>query len=930
MPAVFSNTLFNHLLSQASDLIWIISIEEETIVYCNEAARPLFPTFEGDAQNGPSANAFPDWLARINEPDRIILKSNLKRIEKISEFNQTVMTRSDDGQEQWLQISFTVNPHAPTEDESTGQRSTWVTAVARDVTENVAANRRLSESQAIYHSLVESLPISVFRKDLDGRFVFANKRFCEGLSLSLEELIGKKDEDIFDKQLAAKYVRDDQAVINAGSSFHDIEKFLGPDGQQSYVEVLKAPVQDSDGNSCGIQGMFWDVTARQLAEDELLRAKEMAEQASRAKSDFLANVSHEIRTPMNGILGMSTLLLESISDGQLREYVEMISESGEALLTLINDILDFSKIESGRIELEKTPISISHVVSEVASLLSFRAKEKQLELTVAIGPQIPSAVVGDGGRLRQVILNLIGNSIKFTRRGTVKVAVQLVEQSDDEVAISFSVTDSGIGIAADKIDVIFQEFEQADTSITRQFGGTGLGLAISAELVRLMGGKIEVSSTLNVGSCFQFVARFGVCDEADHAIGLLHVEGTSLPRKTLKNYRILVVDNATEDRDRLVGTLDEIGVKNSAADSIESALKKIDGYKVAAEPFDAVLTAMTLDDGSSTDLEKRINQGAEGNAAAVIHMTPPDGRPKELGFTEFLLPSPATTPEVQSVLLNALGISENETTAESLREAPSTERRKNPSAKLQILLAEDNLINQKLAIALLKKEGHEVTVASDGQQAVDLYMATPFDIVLMDVQMPVMDGFAATRKIREFEKANRTHVPIIALTAHAGAVDRERCLAAGMDEYISKPIRIGKLREAISIQTGTHSPSAGTSIHVSSTGRAIDWQHAFETVGGDQNLLKDLVGLFLSEQSAILDRIETAVNSQDSANLRLSAHSLKGSAGHLGALAVAQVAGELEIAGEQRRVDAATTSKLFEKLMQAVKESNGEFKAFIS
>jgi PAS domain S-box-containing protein len=797
------------------------------------------------------------------------------------------------------------------------------------VTERIAAQRKLSESQAIYLSLVESLPISVFRKDYKGRFVFANQRFCDGLGAKLEDLIGKRDEDLFDAELAAKYSRDDQTIMKTGETFRDIEKYLSPDGKESFIEVLKAPVKDADGNAQGIQGMYWDVTDRHLAEAELLRAKEMAESASRAKSDFLANVSHEIRTPMNGILGMSGLLLESITDRQQREYVEMISESGEALLTLINDILDFSKIESGKIELEKSPIEIEQIVGDVASLLQFKADEKKLKLITEFDHNVPTTVIGDGVRLRQVIINLVSNAVKFTQKGEIRVSVSLVEQTAENVAVRFAVHDTGIGIEQKNLETIFQEFEQADTSITRQFGGTGLGLAISQKLVELMGGSIDVSSQAGEGSCFQFVAKFTPAQPLDTESESKTREGSS---QRLKQYRALVVIENESRRSAIVHLLDDIGIRNTSTYSISGALKKLKGYLAAGEEFNVIVADMVLGDGTAKQLQQQSDALPSSKQATMVQLVPQTGRPSGIGFVEFQVAHPVTRANLKIALLNALKITDYQTTQTSAGSFDSGSRvlEDGPGKKLRILLAEDNLINQKLAIALLEKEGHHVSVASDGQQAVEFFFAKPFDIVLMDVQMPAMDGYEATRKIREYERANGNHTPIIALTAHAGAVDRERCLAAGMDEYISKPIRIGKLRQAISQQTGTRRPTADRPEQTTQTGQTIiNWQHAFETVGGDQELLKDLVGVFLSEQSSMLAKVGAAIESGNSAQLRLSAHSLKGAAGHLGALTVARLAGELEITGENRLADSEAASPLFEKLQQAIKESNREFRRFI-
>jgi len=927
-----SKTILSQLLDQISDLVWIIATDTGGIVYLNDAAAAVFKigTVGEPAENDLDT---PDtrWLAQLGKNDRAILESNLEHISSTGTFEQTLQFNSAADHVVSLRTVFTLDEACDDPNDCK-----FVIAIAMDVTDSLRAQRRLGESQAVYRSLVESLPISVFRKDAKGRIKFGNQRFCEGLGITYEQLIGKTDSDLFPAELARKYMRDDLEVLTTGEIFQGIEEHMTPEGKQTFNEVLKAPVLDAEGKPIGVQGIFWDVTDRQNAQQALREAKDMAESASQAKSDFLANVSHEIRTPMNGIIGMSNLLLEMVADRQQREYVEMIAQSGESLLTLINDILDFSKIESGKIELERIPMSVREALSDAVNLLKFRAQAKNVDLICHVESGFPDRVIGDPTRLKQIIINLVGNAIKFTDEGEIRVDVGLGKLSPTAVQLNFSVKDTGIGIEPDKLEVIFREFEQADTSVTREHGGTGLGLAIAAELATLFGGKLEVESVVGEGSCFKFQADFGLAEDnrrfADETGGTVN----------LAEKRALIVCSHETRTKQLGKWLTDLGMRNSLTTDVQLAVKKITGYATAGVPFDLVVVESVLQDGSAEELVRRISEiddVAETKFLIVDHGNQDEERSPEASLDAALsntgnwqtIRSPLDANKIRLGMLTVLSDSRTATTNQRVSKAPTRFKPdKVVPRELKILLAEDNLINQKLAIALLDKEGHHVTVAADGQQAVDFYRhGGHFDIVLMDVQMPVMDGFEATKVIRAHEKLHDLSTPIIALTAHAGSKDRARCLAAGMDEYLSKPIRAKDLRNMIELLTGQASRTLAPAATQETSGDVVDWQRAFETVGGDQSLLKDLIGVFLKERSAMQGEIEKAITSDDNTLLRLSAHSLKGAASHLGAHEISRIARELELIGEKKRAEPKTTSPLLAELKIAFDEVSVEFKRFI-
>jgi PAS domain S-box-containing protein len=937
-----NNTILSQLLDRVSDAVWVISRQTGGMVYGNDSARRIFDSCEDrsqidtaqqESQTSDKSEA-PDrrWIKLLSRHDRKILRENFKTLNTIGSFEQSINLLGADGVAHNLNVVFSQNQN--TDGSDSKNTAQWVTAIASDVTDRLQAQKQLGESQAVYNSLVESLPVSVFRKDAQGRIQFGNQLFCDALGVSLESLVNKKDEELFPEKLAKKYVRDDQQVLATGEIFRGIEEHVSQDGKLTYIEVLKAPVLDAKGRPQGVQGIFWDVTDRQLAQDALRDAKEIAESASQAKSDFLANVSHEIRTPMNGIIGMSQLLLEMVTDRQQREYVEMISQSGESLLTLINDILDFSKIESGKIELESIPMSIREIVNDSVNLLKFRASAKHVDVHCDIDDDVPDRVVGDPLRLKQIIINLVGNAIKFTDQGEVRVSVGRQSVDASRLRLAIAVADTGVGIPADKLEAIFSEFEQADTSVTRQYGGTGLGLAISAQLVELFGGKLAVQSEEGQGSCFNFEADFGIIEP--HSTTRDPIAG-----RDLSMYRSLVVSPNDETLRQIQHAVQALHMRCSVTQSCREAMAKIQGRKNTGVPFDIVFADANLGDSTAFELADQIASVDQIAGTSVVVVADPQNDPADAGevsldaalsgngnwtMVELPLDQDKVAAAVESMLVESprRGTDHGSPQPLSLSEQSVVAGR-----ALKILLAEDNLVNQKLAIALLEKEGHQVTVAADGQQAVEHYRNDPFDVVLMDVQMPVMDGFAATVAIREHEKSTGRFTPIIAVTAHAGSADRQRCLHAGMDDYLSKPIRAKELRKMIERRTGKASRNIAPQSAHAAPDRGVDWPKAFETVGGDQSLLKDLISVFLDEQSAMENEVKTASDRDDNTHLRLSAHSLKGAASHLGAHEVSQIARELELIGEQKRAHFSLTQPLLKRLKQAMAEVQIEFEKFI-
>jgi two-component system sensor histidine kinase/response regulator len=759
--------------------------------------------------------------------------------------------------------------------------------VLQDITDRKRAEEALQYERAFTESIIDSLPDIFYVLDRRGQQLRWNKNF--------EKIVGYSREEFASLVPLANVVEEDrplliskmQETFATGSATAEVH-LLTKDGRK--IPYILTAMRAVIGDKVYLVGTGVDITERKRTEVELRRAMEAAESANRAKSEFVANMSHEIRTPMNGIIGMTELALDTPLSSEQRGYLTMVKDSGNDLLTLINDILDFSKIEAGKLSLDPTEFNLRDLLATTLRPLEVRASQKGLEIAYEAGPELPERVMGDAGRLRQVIVNLVGNAIKFTERGEVVVGVNVESQQDQNTLLHFTVRDTGIGIAPENRKAIFEAFTQADSSMTRTYGGTGLGLTISSRLVQMMNGKIWVESALGEGSTFHFTAQVGQAKAAAAESG---------PREvvSLRDLAVLVVDDNSTNRKILDAMLKHWLMRPEMASRGEEGLATLERAASAGTPFPLVLLDAQMPEMDGFTLAERIKHNPKLAGATIMMLTSAGqrgdaARCRELRIAVYLI-KPIRQSELLEAILAALGKSLGKEGATVITRHTLLESRR----KLQILLAEDNAVNQQLALRLLEKRGHIVTIASNGSEALTLLKGSPFDLVLMDIQMPVMNGFQATAAIRKEEEATGKHLPIIAMTAHAMEGDRERCIAAGMDGYVPKPIKPEDLIAAVeNFGRGPEVAKAPTTASPREQ-EPIDTASALARVEGDVELLKELVALFLKDLPEMLTNLREAVTARDATAIERAAHKLKGSVGNFAAQPAFEAALKLEVLG---------------------------------
>jgi len=788
-------------------------------------------------------------------------------------------------------------------------------AAYTDITERKRAEAEIARLAAVVNQAAESVVLT----DLDGNILYVNPFFEKATGYGAAEALGKNPRILKSGHQGEAFYKNLWDTVKSGNTWTGVFVNKRKDGTLFHEEASIFPVKDSSGQMINLAAVKRDITDRVQAEVELRKAKEAAEAASRSKSEFLANMSHEIRTPMNGILGMTELALDTDLTLEQREYLTLVKSSAESLLQILNDILDFSKIEAQRMELESLNFSLRDSLGDTMRSLAMRAHKKLLELAYHVAADVPDLLIGDPGRLRQIIVNLVGNAIKFTERGEVVARVEMESETDNEVILHFAISDTGIGIPPEKQKAIFEAFAQADASTTREYGGTGLGLAISTRLVTLTGGRIWVESKVGQGSTFHFTAHFGLQTKA---------RPTPLARQAdLKDVRVLVVDDNDTNRRILLEMLSNWGMKSSAASDGLSGLRALRTHESAGTPFAlAIVDAhMPKMDGFEMAEEVKGNPLLAGTHLILLSSggRPGDGaRCRELGIAAYLL-KPAKQSEILDAILTVFGQPEEERASSLITRHTLRER----SQRLRILLAEDNVINQRLASEILEKRGHSVTVAETGEAALAALEEESFDLILIDVQMPKMDGFQATLAIREKEKQTGAHIPIIAMTAHAMTGDRERCLEAGMDDYVAKPVQATKLFEVIERVVPAPSVAEIVSAPMPEPERArsvFDRVAALEHMDGNVELMKSIVELFFGESERLMAEAKAAIAGRDAKTLERAAHTLRGLARNFSAEDAAGAALWLETLGRDndfRSADdaAALLHKEFQRLTEALR-----------
>ncbi len=789
-----------------------------------------------------------------------------------------------------------------------------------DVTENHKARVALEQERYLLSALMDHLPHSIYFKDKQSRFIRINKALADYVGAhDAPDAIGKTDFDFFTEEHAGQARADELQVMQAGHPLVDKEeKETWPDGHETWVSTTKLPLYDERGKIVGTFGISRDITEQKHAAEALRKAKEAAEVASKAKSQFLATMSHEIRTPMNGIIGMIDLLMNTNPTDQQRTYLNLAGQSAETLLTLINDILDFSKIEAGRFELESSPFGLRDTLGDALQTLERAAYEKGLELTYRIPPDIPDNLIGDPTRFCQVVVNLAGNAIKFTKEGEIDVGVRLESMTEKEVRLHFTVSDTGPGIPPEKQKLIFEAFRQADSSMSRRFGGTGLGLAISSHLVELMNGTMWLESEVGKGSTFHFEVDFSL-QKKTPAASLVKPE-------MLSGMHVLVVDDNETNRLILTEMLSNWHMKPTAVGSGGSALVQMEAMIEAGTPFQLALVDGMMPRMDGYELAAQIRQRPALSQTPLIMLSSAGDIANRDGCGNLDINYCLVKPVKQSELLDAIAGSLNLARVDKPSQTPPVYEPSGSTRSLRILLAEDGIVNQRVAVDLLEQRGHRVTVANNGQEALDAFDRGSFDVVFMDVQMPDMDGLEATRIIREHENETGGHVPIIAMTAHAMKGDRERCLEAGMDGYIAKPIRAKKLYATIDEVLCEIKEPQQKDAPLTEEGASIDLEKIRKQTGVRPGILKEIAGVFIVESGRTMTRIRDAIANGDYSELELAAHTLKSSLRTFGAVQAADAAFRLETMGRDGNpADAEEAWSTLEKEVERLRETLADF-----
>ncbi len=759
-----------------------------------------------------------------------------------------------------------------------------VVLVFRDVTEKFEIAEKLSRQQEEYKTIVNSVPALIFFKDLQNHDLSVNRAYCEkmGLPLECDGMIDVSSR--FPQEDADKYFQDDLEVARSGIPLRNrIERFVTPTGTR-WISTDKVPYRDKDGNIIGVIGFAVDVTDEKLAREQLEAAKVMAEKSNNSKNLFMAMMSHEIRTPINGIMGITEILLEEKVTIEQKEFLSMIKESSQSLMEILNDILDDSKIIAGKLELDEQPFSLRDCLGAVLRTMGFHANQKGLELIGYVTPQVPDFLAGDSNRLRQILVNIVSNAIKFTDVGEITIRVEVEESTTDKSKIYFSVADTGQGIPEDKIATIFEEFSQVDMSAGKHVEGTGLGLSIVERLVKLMNGQIWVESKVDRGSIFNFTVEFA-CQPLESQQMIPSIQSL------LGGIPALVVDSKKANGNYLYDVLHDWEMATTLANSGKSALQEMKSLAEIGVTVAVFIIDINIPDVQLADLIVQLQNANGGTGAFILMINSADKSSnyvinKEIGIVAFL-----RKPIIQAELLDAImqGIHKDRggVIADPLPTPPVMEL-----PPLKVLLAEDNAVNQLVGRKMLEKMGHEVMVANDGEDAIRMWREKNPELIMMDLLMPNIDGIEATRIIRNEESGTEKHVPIIAITANARKGDNERCYAAGMDGYVPKPVNLERLRQEI-MRVCAACPSFDQPVAVRKN-PIFKYEEALSHMENDVELFNEMMNLFINGLPVQLAELHQHITDGNPVEARRLAHSLKGSAHHFYAADAIKAAGDLE------------------------------------